>query len=118
MNNSNIVDLLIQNIKGDQALLAEVDTKIEAAKEEKKAIVGRLKEYQKDISVVMKYADDHKKKELEALGIEVTESEQGLNPVAAKAYDLIVKAKGNQLTNGELYEQYVGSLVNPEDAVN
>ncbi len=118
MSNSNIVDILIENIKTDQTLLNQTETKIEEAKEEKRTIVNRLKDYHKDVSVLLKYADDSKKKELEELGFEFSETERGLNPVATKVYDIIVKAKANQLTNGELYDAYVKTLKNKEDAVN
>lgn len=118
MSNANIVDILIENIKTDQNLLAETETKIEDAKEEKRTIVNRLKDYQKDVSVLLKYADDSKKKELEILGFDFSETERGLNAVASKAYDIIVKAKDNQLTNDQLYDAYVKSLKDKEDAVN
>lgn len=118
MSNANIVDILIENIKTDQNLLAEVETNIEKAKEEKRAIVSRLKDYQKDISVLLKYADNGKKKELEALGFDFSETERGMNPVASKAYEIITKVKGNQLTNAELYDAYVKSLKNKDEAVN
>jgi len=118
MSNANIIDILIQNIKTDQNLLAEVETNIEKAKEEKRVITSRLKDYQKDISVLLKYANNGKKKELEALGFDFSESERSMNPVASKAYEIITKAKGNQLTNVALYQTYVESLKNKEEAVN
>ena len=118
MSNSNIVDILIENIKTDQTLLNQTETKIEEAKEEKRTIVNRLKDYHKDVSVLLKYADDSKKKELEDLGFDFSETERGLNPIATKVYDIIVKAKGNQLTNAELYDVYAKSLKNKDEAVN
>lgn len=118
MSNANIVDILIEKIKTDQNLLAKVETNIEKAKEEKRAIVSRLKDYQKDITVLLKYADNGKKKELEALGFDFSETERGMNPVASKAYEIITKVKGNQLTNAELYDAYVTSLNNKDEAVN
>lgn len=118
MNNSNIVDTLIENIKADQALLNQSDEKIEQAKEEKRTILNRLKDYHKDVSVLLKYVDDDKKKEIEMLGFNFSDTEQGLNAIATKAYDIIVKAKENQLTNDELYNEYVKSLKNKDDAVN
>ena len=118
MSNANIVDILIENIKTDQNFLAEVESNIEKVKDEKRAIVSRLKDYQKDISVLLKYADNGKKKELEDLGFDFSETERGLNPIASKVYDIIVKAKGNQLTNAELYDTYVKSLKNKDEAVN
>ena len=118
MSNANIVDILIENIKTDQTLLNQTETKIEKAKEEKRTVVNRLKDYHKDVSVLLKYADDSKKKELEDLGFDFSEAERGLNDVAAKAYDIIVKTKENKLTNAELYDTYAKSFKNKDDAVN
>lgn len=118
MNNVSIIDVLIGNIKEDQMLLNVLEAKIEEARGEKRVIVNRLKDYLKDASVLLKYADDAKKKELENLGFDFSETERGLNPVASKAYDIIIKAKEHQLTNAELYDVYVKSLKNKSDAIS
>ncbi|MCI2230329.1 hypothetical protein MC378_14210 [Polaribacter sp. MSW13] len=118
MSNVTIVDVLIGNIKEDQMLLNVLEAKIEEAKVEKQTIVNRLKDYRRDVSVLLKYADDSKKKELEELGFSFSETERGLNTIASATYDIIVKAKDNQLTNAELYDAYVKSLKNKDDAVN
>ncbi|MCI5051016.1 MAG: hypothetical protein MRY57_01800 [Candidatus Pacebacteria bacterium] len=118
MSNANIVDILIGNIKEDQMLLNVLEARIEEAKNEKRAIVSRLKEYQKDITVLLKYADNGKKKELEALGFDFSETDRGMNSVASKAYEIITNAKGNKLTNDELYTAYVDSLKDKDTAVN
>ena len=118
MSNVTIVDVLIGNIKEDQMLLIVLEAKIEEARVEKQTIVNRLKDYRKDVSVLLKYADDSKKKELEELGFDFSETERGLNPIATKVYDIIVKTKGNELTNAKLYDEYVKSLKNKDEAVN
>lgn len=118
MSNANIVDILIENIKTDQNLLSGIDAKIEEAKVEKRTVVNRLKDYHKDVSVLLKYADDSKKKELEDLGFDFSESQRGLNPVASAALDIIMNTKGNELTNIQLYDAYVKSLKNKDEAVN
>ncbi len=118
MNNSSIVDVLIENIKVDQQLLSSVDERIERAKEEKREIVDRLKDYRRDVSVLLKYADDGHRKQIEELGFDFSESEQGLNPVAQTALDLILTAKGNQMTNEELYNAYASTFKKKEDAFN
>ena len=118
MSNITIVDVLIGNIKEDQMLLNVLEAKIEEARVEKQTIVNRLKDYRKDVSVLLKYADDSKKKELEELGFDFSETERGLNPIATKVYDIIVKTKGNELTNAKLYDEYVKSLKNKDEAVN
>ncbi len=44
--------------------------------------------------------------------------ECGLNSIASSALDIIMKVKNNQLTNAELYDNYVKSLKNKDEAVN
>jgi hypothetical protein len=114
--NATIVDVLIENIKTDQDLLQTVEAKIENAKDEKQTIVNRLKEQQKDISVLLKYADEKQHAKIEALGFSFSDPLRGINNIASVALDLIMKAKNNQLTNQELYDGYVNSLKNKEDA--
>lgn len=118
MKESSIVDVLIENIKTDQGLLAQAEEQIESAKEDKRSIVDRLKNYRRDISVLLKYADDDRRKQIEELGFDFSESERGLNPVASFALDIIMKAQGNELTNAELYEAYKKSFKNQNDAIN
>lgn len=118
MKNPSIVDLLIENIKTDQNLLADTEIKVVEAKEKKKAIVERLKDYRKEVVVILKYADDKQKAQIEELGFNFSESEQGLNPVASLVMDIIMKAKDNQLTNEQLYNEYVKTFKKKEDAFN
>jgi len=118
MKTTSIVAVLIENIKTDQALLAETDQKIDEAKEAKRAVVDRLKDYRRDVSTMLKYASDQEVAQLEELGFDFSESERGLNPVATLAFDLIVKAKDNKLTNDALYQAYVATFKNKEDAFN
>ena len=118
MSNANIVNVLIENIKTDQELLKQTEVNIEKAKEEKRTVIERLKGYRKDLSVLMKYADDKHRKQIEELGFDLSESEHGLNTVASVALDIIMKVKGNQLTNEALYNGYVKSLKDENEAVN
>jgi len=118
MKTPSIVGVLIENIKTDQTLLAETDQKIEEAKDEKRAVVDRLKDYRRDVSVLLKYASEAEQQQLEDLGFDFSESERGLNPVATLAFDLIVKAKDNKLTNAALYQAYVSTFKNKNDAFN
>lgn len=118
MSNTSIISNLIENINVDQGLLEKIEETIEKAKQEKREIAGRLKDYRKDASTFLKYADEDQRKKMEELGFDFSESEQGLNAVAQLAYDLLVKAKDNQMTNGELYENYVKTFKNKEDAYN
>src|SRR5690606_7892930 len=106
MKDASIVDVLIENIKTDQALLEQTEVQIEKAKDEKREVVARLKDYRKDVSVLLKYADEERRKQIEELGFDFSETENGLNPVASLVLDTIVKAKDNQLTNAELYDAY------------
>lgn len=105
--NTTIVDILIENITTDQKLLAETDTNIENAKAEKRVIAERLKDYRKDVTVMLKYADKQQQQQLETLGFDGIETENGLNPVAQFAMDTVMIAKANQIENGELYKAYV-----------
>jgi len=116
MKEKSIVDILIENIKVDQTLLNALDAKIDEAKEEKKAIVDRLKDYRKDMSVLLKYADEDQQKKIESLGFDFAANEKGMNPVASIVLELIMKTEGNQMTNGALYEAYLKTLKNKDDA--
>lgn len=118
MNNASIVDVLIENIKTDQGLLETTETKISESKEEKRAIADRLKDYRKDLSILLKYSDESQQKKIQELGFDFSESEQGLNPVAQMALDLIIANKGNQMTNEELYSAYANTFKKKEDAFN
>lgn len=118
MSNSNIVESLIQNIKADQTLLQQADKDIEIAKDNKRVISGRLKEYRKDISVLQKYANEKQLAKIEELGLDLSETSRSMNPIASTALDIIMKAKDNRLTNAELYGGYVTSLKNKDEAVN
>ena len=116
--NATIVDVLIENIKTDQTLLEQTEKQIETAKENKRNVVDRLKNYRRDITVLLKYADDAQRKRIEKLGFDFSESERGLNAVASLALDILMKAKGNEMTNGELYALYVKTFKNESDAFN
>ena len=108
--NATIVDVLIEkHQKTDQQLLEQTDAQIEKAKDEKRTIVDRLKDYRRDISVMMKYADETQRQKIEALGFNLSETDRGLNAIASFALDAVMKAKDNQIENGELYEAYAKS---------
>lgn len=117
MNNSSIVDVLIQNIQTDQNFLQEVDTKMNSLKDEKQVIVNRLKEQHKDLSVLSKYADELQQAKIKELGFDVSEPQKNANMISSIAFDLILKAKDHQLTNGAWYDAYVKSLPKEEEAV-
>ena len=104
--NTTIVDVLIENIKTDLELQAQADDKIERAKTEKKEVADRLKGYRTDLTVMLKYADGNQRKKIEELGFDLSEPDRGMNPIASFVLDTVMKAKGNQLSNGELYEAY------------
>lgn len=116
MKDVSIVDVLIENIKTDQHLLEQTEVKIETAKNEKQEVVNRLKEHQKDVSVLLKYADEEQQTKIKTLGFNFSEPQKSVNSIASIAFDLIMKAKDNQLTNEALYDGYVKSLSNKEEA--
>jgi len=115
---NNPVEILIEKIKTDQQLLTEKNEVLEEAKTLKNEIVLRLKEYQKDIAHMWKYMTEEQQSVVEGLGLEYRESGSGrggvLNPVSQIAFDALMKAKDNKLTNEELYQEYLNSL-DPED---
>lgn len=117
MSKSSIVDVLIENIQTDQNLLQEVDTKMNSLKDEKQVIMTRLKEQHKDLSVLSKYADEIQQAKIKELGFDVSEPQKNVNTVANVAFDLIIKAKDNQLTNNAWYEGYVKSVPKNEEAL-
>lgn len=104
--NATILDVLIENIKTDQGLLEDIEVKLEEEKEAKREIIDRLKGYRKDLSVLLKYADKEQRKKIDDLGFELIEQSNGLNPVAQLAFDIILKAKDNQLSNEALFSAY------------
>ena len=118
MKTTSIVTTLIENIKTDQTLLTDIDTKINEAKDEKREISDRLKDYRKDVTVLLKYASEKEQQQLADLGFDFSESERGLNPVAPLVLDILMKAKDNKLTNAQLYDAYVATFKNKEDAYN
>jgi hypothetical protein len=117
--NATIVDVLIENIKTDQNLLEAIEVKIEKEKEAKREITDRLKGYRKDLSVLFKYADNEQRKKIEDLGFEVTDKSTGLNPVAQIVFEIILKAKDNQMENGKLYDAYTKAIkAKKQDPIN
>lgn len=119
MKNENVIDVLIQNIKADQELLVTTDKQIEALKEEKRETANRLKSYRGDITVLLKYADPKHKEAIEALGLDLSDSSSSsMNPVASLVLEIILKAKDTTMTNGALYDAYVKTFKNPDDALN
>lgn len=118
MKETSIVDVLIESIKTDQAILKQTEKQIEKAKDKKREVISRLKYYRKDVSVLLKYADDDRKKQIEKLGFDFSETENGLNSVARLALDTIMKAKDNQLTNVELYEAYSKTIKNKNERLS
>ena len=117
MSKTTIVDVLISTIKEDQMLLNVLEAKIEEAKNEKQVIVNRLKEQHRDLATLSKYADGTQQEKIKELGLVISEPQKSVNTVAVVAFDLIVKAKGNQLTNGALYDAYVKSVPKTEEVL-
>ena len=119
MKNANVIDVLIESIKSDQELLISNDKQMEILKEERKEVANRLKGYRTDVTVLLKYADEKHKEQIEALGLDLSEStSQSMNLVANLVMEIVMKAKDNTLTNGALYEAYVQAQKSPEEAVN
>jgi len=116
--NHSIVDVLIQNIKTDQKLLEQTETKIQEIKEAKSDIVDRLKDHRRDIAVMLKYANEEQQQQITELGFDFSQSSSGLNAVATLGFEIIMKAQDNKLSNEQWYNQYTTKVKNKEDAVN
>jgi hypothetical protein len=113
--NASIVDVLIENIQTDQELLQEVEAKIETLKGEKSIVFERLKNLRKDVGVMLKYANETQQSKITELGFDIAEPQKSVNTIASVAFDIILKAKDNQMTNGDLYDAYVKSCQNKNE---
>lgn len=113
----NPIENLIQFIKEDQALLETAHEDIEKAKIQKREITDRLKDSRRDIATLYKYASPEQKAKLDELGFDIEQPSHGLNAVAQTALDVLAKSK-KQLTNEQLYNEYVASLGVGEEPVN
>jgi len=93
---------LIKEVQKDQAELQEHEEHLLMAKQAKQIIIARLKDYRKDLSVLVKYASDEQKAQIEALGFVNPPSGNTLNPTAQIALDIMTQKK--ELTNDTLYK--------------
>ncbi len=109
MEKVTMIDSLIENIKTDNGLLEEAELQIASAREAKRRISERLKEYRSDVYVLSKYLDDTQKAKLEELDLYPEEStrKSRMNSVAEIALELLIKAKDYALSNEAWYEGYI-----------
>jgi len=114
---NNVINRFIDNMSNDQQLLKEAETKLEQAKEEKRVITDRMKGYQKEAEVMIKYASEEQIALLEALNFDFSTSKHGINAVATITYDIMLTTKKKSMTNEELYKAYVETLDDKEKAV-
>jgi len=112
----NPLEELIQQVQKDQTELEQVNTKLSHAKDEKQAIINRLKDYRKDLSVLVKYASDEQKAQIEALGFAYSSSGNTLNPIAQTALDIMTEKK--ELTNEVLYDYYAKAVPKEQEPLN
>lgn len=112
----SVVDVLIKNISEDQKLLALLDKKVQEAKDEKKEVADRMKDYRRDVGVLMKYSNDSQREKFEKLGFDFNESDANINAIASFTLKKLMHAKDNQMTNGALYAAYVDTFKNKDDA--
>ena len=112
----NLLDRVIANITEDQKALEEQNDLIEKAKTYKREIVDRIKGLKHDLSTFVKYATEEQKKQIDELGLDVSESSgRGvLNPFSQIVLDTLTETKGNKMTNGDLYSAYVDSVTEGE----
>ncbi len=107
------MEVLIANIKADQQMLIEKNKVLDEAKEEQRLISSRLKEYRKDVTHIWKYMSDEQKETIESLGLDIKEKSGdhgALNPISQVVLDALMGAKGNTMTNGEIYNYYIDSV--------
>lgn len=116
--NDGILDRVIANITEDQTALNEQTELIEKAKSYKREIQDRLRDSKRDLVTFVKYANPEQLKRLEELQIDVEALGQTLNKVAEVAFDILSKTDKGEMTNGALYEAYVKTFKNPDDAFN
>ena len=109
-----MIEILIGNIKEDVALLEKVEEQLKPLEVQKRDISSRIKEHQRDAGVLVKYADDGHRDQLEELGFVIPNSITGLNDVASLALEALIKAKDRKLTNDALYKAY-GKLAEGQD---
>lgn len=109
MKDKVMIDVLIENIKTDVEMLKDVEEKLEPLQTEKREISARIKEHQKDASVLIKYADEKDRAQLEELGFYIPPSITGLNEVASLALEIVGMSKDKKLSNDALYKQYVNT---------
>lgn len=114
---NNVINRFIDNISNDQELLKEAETTLEQAKQQKKEISDRIKGYQKEAEVMMKYASEEQITKLNELNLDLSPTKYGLNSVATATYDIMLNTKKKSMTNEELYNAYVDGLDDKEQAV-
>lgn len=114
-----MIDALIENIQNDKSLLQSVEAQMQSIKDERRAIVERLKESYADIHVFAKYMDETQQKKLDDLGLsEGSFSSRRTNPVVEKAFELICSAKDYKLTNQAWHEAYLKTLNKDEEQLS
>ncbi|NND76994.1 MAG: hypothetical protein HKN39_02280 [Flavobacteriales bacterium] len=116
VESQNPLDAMLENIKNDQIALKEHEEQFAQAKEAKRIIVQRLKDYRKDLYVFMKYANEKQKKRIEELGFEISESENGFNLIARTVLDILKDKK--KMTNQALHLAYEKSVPKEQEPLN
>lgn len=111
-----ILNRVIANMTEDALSLKEQSELIEKAKSYKREIQDRLRDSRRDLVTLVKYASPDQLKRLKELHIDVEELGQSLNKVAELAFDILQKTAKGEMSNGDLYEAYVATFKNPEDA--
>lgn len=66
---------------------------------------------------MMKYANEEQIAKLNELDLDLSPTKYGLNSVATTTYDIMLNTKKKSMTNEELYNAYVDTLDDKEQAV-
>jgi len=107
------IEILLEDIQTNQALLKEKELLLQQTRDEKKEISDLLKGFRKDISTLYKYVSDAEREKIDSLGFGPSTSSTGLNHIAQFALDVINEKK--KISNGDLYSAYIDSLTQEEE---
>lgn len=115
---SSLLDRVISQLAEDEQALDEQVELINKAQSYKREINKRVQELRRDLATFVKYASDEQLERIKELGIEPEDLGRSFNNVAEMAFDIMQKAPKGEMTNGALYEEYVKTFKNPDDAFN
>ena len=109
-------DALIEQVKKTKGVISENSYEMEKAKEAIRVAQTELREYKRDLSIMTKYATPEQLKAIEALELDLAEN--GLNPIASLALEVLDASKDKKLSNEAWYKGYVAKVPKEKEALN